>query len=509
VADDGFDAVIIGSGHNGLIAACYLARAGLKVCVLERREVLGGATVTEELLPGFRVSTASYSFSLFRPDIYRDLDLASHGLTFSPKDPQLFVPLPDGRHFFIWRDGDRTRSEIERIHPPDAEAHRRWGAWWEEAIALLRPLVEDPDPPSLPGVESYLRDLGREDVWRLAVAGSAAEVVEEFFESDELRGCYASQGIVGTWAGARDPGTAWVMAYHFIGGELLGETGTWAYVRGGMGGVSAALASAAESLGVSIRAAAPVSSLLVEGGHVAGVRLESGETVRSGVVLSNAHPVVTFTSLVPSGAIDAAFMDRVRSWQSPGCTVKVNLALEALPEFTALPGSGPQHFGTVEISPSVDYLQRAYLDARHGHASQQPWMEVFIQSATDPTLAPPGKHVLSAFTQYVPPEFTAVHRSQMLTNVLDTLAAYAPNIRDIVLKAEALGPTDLEARFGLAGGNIFHGEILPEQSFGERFEYRTPLAGLYLCGSGARPGGGVMGAAGRNAALNVLGDLRR
>jgi phytoene dehydrogenase-like protein len=507
--DASFDAIVVGSGHNGLVAACYLARAGLRVCVLERRDVLGGATVTEELLPGFRVSTASYSFSLFRPDVYRDLDLAAHGLTFSPKDPQLFVPLPDGRHFFIWRDGERTRSEIERIHPPDVEGHRRWGAWWEEAVALLRPLVEDPDPPPLAGVEKHLRDLGREDVWRLAVAGSAAEVVEEFFESDELRGCYASQGIVGTWAGARDPGTAWVMAYHFIGGELLGETGTWAYVRGGMGGVSAALASAARSLGVEIRTAAPVASMLVDDGRVAGVRLDSGETVRAGVVLSNAHPVLTFGSLIPSGVLDAAFMGRVRAWRSPGCTVKVNLALDGLPDFTTLPGAGPQHFGTVEISPSVDYLLQAYLDAVSGRTSVRPWMEVFIQSATDPTLAPPGKHVLSAFAQYAPPSFTDEHRSQMLNNVLDTLASYAPNIRDIVLKAEALGPPDLEARFGLVGGNIFHGEILPEQCFGERFDYRTPLAGLYLCGSGARPGGGVMGAAGRNAAGIVLADLRR
>lgn len=506
-------AVVVGAGHNGLVAAAYLARAGLDVLVLERRSVVGGAAVTEELLPGYRVSTAAYSLSLLRPDIWRDLGLAAKGLSFYPKDPQLFVPLPDGRHFFVWRDADRTAAELARIHPPDADGYRRWSAFWDEAAALLRPLVETPDPPGLRDVEALLRSRGRQDVWRLAVAGSAAEAVEAFFGSEEARGTFASQGIIGTAAGPRAPGTAWVMAYHALGGELNGATGTWAYVRGGMGSVTRALAAAAEAHGAEIRTDAPVAQILVEGGRASGVLLEDGRTVGARVVLSGADPVRTFLGLVPEGALDDAFLGRVRAWNIAGSVVKVNLALSELPSFRSLPGTapGPQHAGTVEISPSIEYLEVAFSAAQAGRYPESPFMEVFVQSASDPTLAPPGGHVLSAFTQWAPtasPDSWPAIRSGALECVLRTLAAHAPNLADAVVASEVLGPRDLEERLGLTGGNIFHGEILPEQCFGERFDYRTPLGGLYLCGSGARPGGGVMGAAGRNAARAVIADLQ-
>jgi phytoene dehydrogenase-like protein len=506
------DAVVIGAGHNGLVAAAYLAGAGLDVLVLERRDVVGGAAVTEELLPGYRVSTAAYSLSLLRPDIWRDLGLGAHGLSFYPKDPQLFVPLPDGRHFFVWRDTRRTIDELAGIHRHDAEAYRRWGAFWDEAVALLRPLAETPDPPGLAGVEAGLARHGRGDVWRLAVAGSAAQTVEAFFESDEVRGAFASQGIIGTAAGPRSPGTAWVMAYHALGGELNGADGTWAYVRGGMGSVTQALAGAAAARGAEIRTDAPVAEVLVDAGRATGVRLDDGTTFRSRLVLSNADPVRTFLQLVPEGALDQDFVARVQAWEIPGSVVKVNLALAELPDYTALPGTeaGPQHAGTLEISPSVDYLEDAFAAAQAGRYPAAPFMEVFIQSASDPTLAPPGGHVLSAFTQWAPdaaagswPEL----RNKAVDAVVGTLAAYAPNVPGAVLAAEVLGPPDLEARIGLTGGNIFHGELLPRQCFGERFDYRTPLQGLYLCGSGARPGGCVMGAPGRNAANAVLADL--
>ncbi len=500
------DAIVIGAGHNGLVAACYLARAGLSVLVLERHSVIGGAAVTEEIMPGVRGSAASYALSLLRPDVYRELELARHRLAFTPKDPQMFVPLPDGRHFFIWRDEARTQEELARIHRPDADAYPRWGRFWEEAVALLRPFAESASPPPPLEVERELARRGRSDVWRLAVAGSVAETAEAFFESDEVRACFATQGLVGTHAGPWEPGTAWVMGYHALGGELNGATGTWAWVRGGMGALTGALGSAACEAGVQIRTDAGVASVLVDEGEAAGVVMADGGVERAAVVLSNADPKRTFLVLVPPEALDPAFRRRVEEWRVDGAVAKVNLALAELPEFSALPGGlGPQHRATTEIAPSMNYLEAAHAEAEAGRFSSSPFMEVFIQSATDPTLAPPGRHVVSAFTQYAPA--TRWSAADALQSVLDTLGRYAPNVPDVVLASQVLGPPELEERFGLTGGDIFHGAIVAGQSFGARFPYRTPLPGLYLCGSGASPGGGVMGAAGRNAAATVLADL--
>jgi phytoene dehydrogenase-like protein len=411
-----------------------------------------------------------------------------------PKDPQMFVPLPDGRHFFVWRDGARTREELERVRGGEGDAYARWSSFWGEAVRLLRPLVDDPDPPAMREVERILPD----DVWRLAVAGSAASTVEEFFEVPEVQGAFASQGIIGTWAGVRDEGTAWVAAYHAIGGEVCGADGTWAYVRGGMGSVTRALAAAAREAGADIRVGTGVTEIMRGG----GVRLASGQVIRARAVLSNAHPITTFA---------LAGLDAPAAWRTPGCVLKVNLALRELPDFAALPGAGPQHNGTVEVAPSIDYLQRAYEDAAKGQPSRHPYMEVFVQSAVDGSLVDGDGHVLSAFTQYVPPEVEdwPSIRGQATQNVIDALSFYAPNIRESIVTCSALGPPELEERFGLLGGNIFHGEITPDQCFGNRFDYRTPVPGLYLCGSGARPGGGVMGAAGRNCARLVISELGR
>lgn len=508
-----YDAILVGAGHNGLVAACYLARSGRRVLVLERREIVGGAAVTEEIAPGFKVSTASYSFSLFRPDIFHDLGLEAKGLVLHPKDPQMFVPLDGGRHFFVWRDESKTVEEIARISNEDAEAYPRWNAFWEEAATLLRPYVEDPDPPSMEEIEKHFARKGRKEVFELAVSGSAAETVEHFFSSEEIRGAFASQGIIGISEPPEAPGTSWVMAYHLIGGELCGATGTWAYVGGGMGSVTRALAAAAADFGAELRTGSEVAEILIAGGRARGVRLAGGEIIESNVVLSNADPKRTL-ALVPEGSVPPGYEEKVRTWRTDGCVVKVNLALDELPDFLALPGTnpGPQHRGTIEISPSIGYLRGAYEDSTEGRFSDRPFMEVFIASAVDPTVAPERKHVLSAFSQWAPTGMPAEDWDGMREAaggvVLETLAALAPNLKDAVVASQILGPPDLERIFGLTGGDIFHGSILPQQSFASRFDYATPIGGLWLCGSGARPGGGVMGAAGRNAARAVLAAPR-
>ena len=504
-ADASFDVLVVGAGHNALVAAAYLARAGLRVAQCERRDVVGGAAVTEELVPGFRVSTASYALSMLRPDVYRDLELERHGLIAVPKDPQMFVPLPDGRSFFIWRDASRTKAEIEKIHAPDADGYAKWNAFWDEAVPPLRALLEDPDP--LDPAEHLPAEL-----YERCVLGSAADFVSSFFEAPEVQGAFASQGIIGTFASVRDPGTAWVLAYHACGGEIYGadghsSDGVWGFVRGGMGSVSKAIAAAGAEAGVKMFRGTAATEILVEGGRAVGARMSNGMVVNASYVVSGADPKTTFLDLVPDGALDTEFVQRVRDWKTDGCVLKVNIALKELPDFVARPGRGPQHQGTVEISPSIDYLDTAYREAVDGPHSSKPFMEVFVQSVLDRSLVDGSGHVVSAFTQYVSPD--TVDTEAATEAVIDVLTSYAPNVRDSIIAAQALGPHQLLGRFGLAGGDIFHGSLLPEQSFDKRFDYRTPLPGLYLCGSGARPGGCVMGAAGRNAAHAVIDDLGR
>jgi phytoene dehydrogenase-like protein len=449
---------------------------------------------------------------LFRPDIYADLELERHGLIAVPKDPAMFVPSPDGgASFFVWRDVERTQVELSRIHTNDAEAYGAWCAFWDDAVEVIRPMLETSeaiDP------KAYLIDRGRSDLYERLIEGSAADLVSSFFEHPLVQGAFVSQGIIGTWASVRDPGTAWVLAYHAAGGELYGSSGTWGFVRGGMGAVSGSIAASARESGAALFRNSPVTEILVDGGRAVGVRLANGLNVMARYVISAADPKTTFLRLAPEGSLDDAFVDRVTSWSTPGCVLKVNMALRELPDLVARPGRGPQHHGTISIAPSIEYLHEAYTDAQTTGHSAHPFMELFVQSTLDPSLVDGDGHVVSAFTQYIgPPRARGIiglseSRALGTEAAMATLATYAPNITDAVISMEALGPMELEDRFGLSGGDIFHGSLLPDQCFGRRFDYRTPLPGLYLCGSGARPGGCVMGASGRNAARSVIEDLK-
>jgi phytoene dehydrogenase-like protein len=506
------DAVVVGAGHNGLVAAAYLARGGRSVLVCERRPIVGGACVTEELAPGIRTSSGAYSLSLLVPEIWKELELARRGLEVIPKDPQMFIPLPAGGSLLIWRDPARTLEGLRRFSTAEAGGYERFGRFWDQVVPFLRSYLLG-EAPAFDHIRTSAQRAGLGEIFRLAVESSAAEVVETFFSSDAMRGAFVTQGVIGTARSPREPGTAYVMAHHLFG-AVGGVDGTWGYVRGGMGSVTQAIARAAQEAGALIRTDAPVAEILPG----EGVRLEDGEVIRARAVLSNADPKRTFLRLLPGGAIDVATRRRVEQIDTRGSVVKVNLALSELPDYTAMPGRdrGPQHRGTVEICPSVDYLERAWSQAQAGGVPEAPFMEVFCSSVVDDSLAPPGTHVVSCFSQYAPQvpadEWPAL-RERAGDAVITTLASYAPNVPGAIVHREVLGPPDLEERFGLTGGNIFHGEIVPGQIFGERplpgwgGGARTPVAGLYLCGAGAHPGGGVMGAPGRNAAMAVLADL--
>ncbi len=513
-----YDAVVIGSGHNGLVAAAYLARAGLAVCVVEQRDVIGGATVTEELLPGFHLSSCAYSLSLLRPEVVAELELARHGLRVYPKDPAVFLPFPDGRHLLLWRDPARQVASVAAFSRRDAAAWPRFWADVEAAAARLRPLLVAP-PGVEAEVEAAFADLaglpGRAG-WRRFVAGSVAELADAYFTCDQVKAYLVTQGVIGTAAGPYDAGTAFVFLYH-AAGEVAGVPGTWGYVRGGMGAVAGAIAADAAEHGALVRTGAPVERVRIEAGRATGVVLAGGEELDARIVLSGAEPKRTLLGLVGAEHLPAGVAEALRAWPTPGVVVKVNAALDGLPDFRARPGApGPQHRGTITINPSVDHLDRAWQDANAGRPAAAPFMEVFLQSVTDPTLAPPGRHTMSIFAQYAP--YTLAEgdwdsrRDEIAGIILDTLGAYAPNLREVLLDYRIFGPPDLERRFGLTGGHIFHGELLPGALFDRRplpgwSHYATPIPGLYLGGSGTHPGGAVTGAPGRNAAAAVLADL--
>lgn len=508
-----YDALVVGAGHNGLVCASYLARAGLSVLVLESADHVGGACVTEELFEGFHISTASYSLSLLLPEIMRELDLK---LDVRVKDPSHFAPYEDGGGLLLWRDPEKRHAAISEVSRKDADAFEKFSALFEEAARRLRPLL------SYPATRKQARRAFRrsevEDLFKQTVDGSIAELCETYFETDLMQGLLASDGIISSLAGPRTPGTAYIFLHHAFG-EAVGRPGEWGFVRGGMGAITDALAQVLQASGGTIRTGAEVAHLKIDDHRrAAGVVLASGEEIDAPIVCSNATPQRT-AAFVGRDLLPPEFVEDVDLLATEGAVVKVNCALSGLPRFRGFEESnrpGPQHMGTIKVAPSIDYLERSCRAAAEGAIPDEIFCEAWIQSASEEGLAPAGKHTLSIFAQYLP--YTLAEgtwderRDEIGDRVIATLERYAPGLGDLVEDRMVLGPPDLEARFGLTGGNIFHGELLPDWLFERRpasgwHRHRWPLAGLYLCGSGAHPGGGVCGAPGRNAARAVLEDL--
>jgi phytoene dehydrogenase-like protein len=522
-----YDAIIIGAGHNGLVAAAYLARAGWKVLVLERRELVGGACVTEELWPGFKVSTASYVNSLFRPEIIRDLELPKHGFEMLPRNPSSFTPFPDGRYLLLGPDAELNRREISKFSVRDAAALPKYEAMLLRAANFIEPTLTQtpPDPWSgrwrdlwhMAKVGRKFLKLGRDGPAVLDIlTGAARDILDRWFESEQLKVTLATDAVIGAMASPSMPGTAYVL-FHHVMGECNGVRGVWGYIRGGMGGISNALAAAARKHGAEIRTNAHVSRILTKDGAAAGVVLEDGTEFHAGRVASNADANVTFLKLLDAKELPAEFVAAIRRIDYTSPTLKINVALSELPDFRALPGNtvGPQHKGTIHLCPTMDYMERAYDDAKYGKPSASPMLECTIASAIDETVAPPGKHVMSMFIQYAPTHLREGHwdnvKEAFADRCFEIMAEYAPNFRRAVMDRQVLSPLDIERRFGLTGGNIFQGAMTLGNLFFLRpaagyANYRTPIRGLYLCGAAAHPGGGVMGACGLNAAREMLRD---
>jgi phytoene dehydrogenase-like protein len=525
-----YDSIIVGGGHNGLVAAAYLARGGRKVLVLERRELLGGCAVTEEIWPGYRVSTAAYLTSLLQERIVQELELVRFGYQVDAKDPAFFSAFPDGRHFFMWQDRTKTLAEIAKFSRHDAEVYPAYEDQLERLSQVVEGLLLTTPPPFPPRAMDFMaylklagkmRGLGPRDIVALVkiFTQSAAEFLDEWFQSEEVKVTLATDGVIGANGGPRSPGTAYILLHHCMGG-VAGHRGLWGFVRGGMGAVSEAIAASARAKGVEIRVNAPVARVLVRNGRARGVVLESGEEIAAGTVASNLDPKLTFLRLLDAKDLDPEFVRAIQNFRIEGTSCKINLALSGLPEFTAYPtphpgAPGPHHKATMHICPSIEYVERAWDDAKYGRASERPLLELTIPTMYDASLAPPGKHIMGIFLQYAP--YTLREgtwdelREPFGDRVISLIEEYAPNIRRIIEHRQVLSPLDLERRFGITGGNIFHGEMSLDQMFMMRpvagwARYRTPVAGLYLCGSGAHPGGGVMGAPGYNCAREMLKD---
>ena len=534
-----YDCLIIGGGHNGLVAAAYLARAGKSVCVLERRHVLGGCSVTEQLWPGFKVSVASYVISLFQPEIIRTLKLKQYGLNILPRDPSSFTPLLDGRSLLMGPDERMTCREIAKFSRQDAERYPAYNRLLERVAAMLEPILARaaPDPLPLPGqwrkigVGKRLRDTAKlVEVYKAIgqlgadlpeaielLVGAARSILERWFQADVLRATLATDAVIGAFASPSYPGTAYVLLHHVMG-EAGGARGVWGYVQGGMGGLAAALERACHDLGVDIRRESPVKRILVERGRIVGVTLWDDTLLEADVVASSIDAHQTFERLLDASELPAEFREAVARIDYSSASAKINLALAEPPQFTCLPtsGIGPQHHGTIHIGPTLDYMERAFDDAKYGWPSTEPILEITLPSSVDRTLAPEGQHVMNLFVQYAPYKLADGKswddiKEDFADRCIELLARYAPNVPGAILHRQVLSPLDLERLLGLTGGHIMQGAMTPQQLFSMRpvagwADHRTPIKGLYLCGAASHPGGGVLGACGRNAAAEILRD---
>lgn len=521
-----YDAIIIGGGHNGLVTAAYLAKAKWKVLVLERRHIVGGACVSEETFPGYRVSTAAYVNSLFRPEIVRDLHLAAYGFEAIERSPASFSPFLDGRYLMLGRSLEQDVAEIAKFSERDARAYPEYEAMLQRVAHVIEPTLTHIPPNVLrPGVTDLLTmgALGR-SMQKMGPAmseaieiltGAARPILDRWFESEELKGTIATDAIIGAFMAPSMPGTAYVL-FHHVMGETNGKKGVWAYMRGGMGGLTQALARAAVDLGVEIRTQAEVVKILTKGGAVTGVALASGEEYRAKTVASGVDMHLTFERFLDPQTLPPEFRDAVSRIAYDSASVKINVALDRLPSFTALPGheAGPQHHGTVHLCPNQDFIERAYDDAKYGMPSSEPVVEMCLPSSLDDTVAPAGKHLASFFVQYAPYErkdgpWTIDNRNAFADRCFQIVERYAPGFTASVIDRQILTPIDIETTFGLTGGNIFQGAMPLHNLYTFRpvpgyAGYRMPLKGLYLCGAAAHPGGGVMGAPGWNAARVML-----
>jgi len=535
-----YDSIIIGGGHNGLVASAYLARAGKTVCVLERRHVLGGACTTEEPWPGYKVSTAAYVVSLLLPRIIEQLRLKDYGLKILPRSPSSFTPLPDGRSLLLGPEPGLNSREIAKFSPRDAEAYPRYEVLLERVASIIEPALMEtaPDPLPLPrawrtiGLAKRLRDTRK--LWRMAqslgalgrdvpaaielLTGAARPILERWFESDVLRATLATDAIIGSFGSISEPGSAYVLMHHVMG-EAGGARGVWGFVQGGMGALSGAIANAACDLGVEIRRETPVARILVSDGEAHGVELEDGTQLMSRSVASSLDPHWTFERLIPPEELPEGFREAVRQIDYASASAKINLALSEPPRFTCVGGEGvgPHHHGTIHIGPSLEYLERAYDCAKYGRPSEHPILEMTMPTSVDTTIAPEGRHIVSMFVQYAPyglAEGTWDEiKESFADRCIETLAQYAPNVPGAILHRQVLSPLDLERTFGLTGGNIFQGAMTMRQLYCLRpvvgwADHRTPVGGLYVCGAASHPGGGVMGACGLNAATEMLRDLK-